>query len=81
MKTKITNMRSSDLYVGFLLPHGRTIPQGECIVVDGDLRTTLAAGVRNRGVQIASLDAALAAGDVALDEVLETNTASSSCSA
>lgn len=80
MKTKIINMSGTAQYIGFLAPHGRTIPVDDCLLLDGDLRTILASSLR-AGRLLSALNAALAAGLIALEVLTgEDNVSSSSCS-
>jgi hypothetical protein len=82
MKTQIQNISGGQLYRGYLPPHGRGLADGATIVIDGDLRSALAAG-RNRysrKTEITALDADCLAGKICLTEVVEDCCSSSSSS-
>ncbi len=80
MKTQVENTSGEERYFGFLPAHGVTMAAGETLDFDGDLRSVLAGG-RNRysrSTELAALDAACAAGDIALTELVEECAGSSS---
>lgn len=80
MKTQVENTAGESRFYGFLPPHGREMTDGEALVFDGDLRTTLASGrnryTRNR--ELDALDAACDAGDICMTELVEDCCSSSS---
>ena len=73
MFTRIENLRQRTIHCGFIPPHGRDLIADEAVVIDGDLRTVLAGGRGRYGrkTEIAGLDAAVAAGDIAVVAVHE----------
>jgi len=82
MRTRVTNTSGAAGYMGFIPPHGASLADGASVVLDGDLRTVLAGGrgryTRRR--ELASLDNALAEGAVAVAEVADPSSSSSSAS-
>jgi len=66
----ITNNSSKSLYLGFIPPHGKTVPAGGSTTIDGDLTTILASGEHRytRARELASLKHLIATGVVEVDK-------------
>ena len=73
MKTQVENTSGAARYFGFLPPHGRSMAAAETLILDGDLRSVLASGRDrySRASELAALDEACAAEDIALTELVE----------
>jgi hypothetical protein len=81
-RTEIQNLVGQEQFFGFIPPHGRTLDADETITLDGDLRTTLAGGRNRYGrpAELAAYDEAISAGDIAVTELDEPESSSSSSS-
>jgi hypothetical protein len=81
MKTQLTNL-VDERYVGYVPPHGRTLGAGASILLDGDLRSALAAGRNRYGrpAELKSLEDDCDNGRICLTEVVEDCCSSSSSS-
>jgi len=80
MKTQLENTSGAERFFGYIPPHGRKLANSEEVVLDGDLRSALAAG-RNRygrGTELTALEADCAAGNVCITEIVEDCCSSSS---
>lgn len=68
MRTQLTNTSGGPYYAGWLPPHGRMLAEDEVVLIDGDLRTIIAAGGPSgrysRKPQQQGLSAAIDAGDI-----------------
>lgn len=79
-RTRVTNNSGASRYFGYLPPHGFDIANGAAILLDGDLRTLLAGGLGRytRRRELAALDDDVAAGNVAVEDVADPSSSSSS---
>lgn len=68
MITAITNTSGATQFFAWIPPHGRRLADNEQTYIFGDLWTLLASGLNryNRSRELASAEAAEAAGDVAV---------------
>ena len=73
MKTQVINTSGATRYFGYIPPHGQKLDDDESILVDGDLRSALAAGRNRYGrpAELVALDEDCDAGDVCLTEIVE----------
>jgi hypothetical protein len=78
-RTRIRNATAVAKYFGFLPPHGATLAAGGEVVIDGDLRTILAAGRGRyqRKSELVALDRELDLGHIDVDEVANPSSSSS----
>jgi hypothetical protein len=79
-RTVITNTAGEAKHFGFLPPHGKDLSDGETLTIDGDLRTLLAGGLNRFGRKsaIAALDRAVGDGLVAVEDIADPSSSSSS---
>jgi len=79
MRTRIKNVSPSARFYGFLPPHGLLLAQGQEVILDGDLRTNLAIGLKRFGRvnELAALQRALTGLDIEYESLPDEQSSSS----
>jgi hypothetical protein len=83
VKTNVISLVGRDLYLSFLLPHGRILPAGATLTIDGDLRSALAGGGGarySRKTEIAGMQGCIDRGEICVKQIDEEPCSSSSSS-
>jgi hypothetical protein len=80
MRTLVTNTSGAARFFGFIPPHGAQLANGDNVLLDGDLITVLASGLRrySRKTEISALKTEVANGNVTVTDFPDSSSSLSS---